>query len=95
MHSLTKRLISLTAALAEVCIECAERANASYEIMIQYWKDYQIDSLDQFLTTSDPDLLVSQMDGYISPPAGFTLWILQYRSSSAKRSRRILQATRR
>ena len=35
MHSLTKRLISLTAAMAEVCIECAERANASYEIMIQ------------------------------------------------------------
>ena len=70
MHSLTKRLISLAAALAEVCIECAERANASYEIMIQYWKDYQIDSLDQFLTTSDPDLLVSQMDGYIRSASG-------------------------
>ena len=59
-----------SAAQAEVCIECAERANASYEIMIQYWKDYQIDSLDQFLTTSDPDLLVSQMDGYIRSASG-------------------------
>ena len=59
-----------SASQAEACIECAERANASYEVMIQYWKDYQIDSLDQFLTTSDPDLLVSQIDGYIRSASG-------------------------
>ena len=55
---------------AEACKEFAQRANASYEVMIQYWKDYQIDALDQFVTTSDPDLLVSQIDGYISSACG-------------------------
>lgn len=57
-------------AQAEACKEFAQRANASYEVMIQYWKDYQIDALDQFVTTSDPDLLVSQMDGYIRSAGG-------------------------
>ncbi|MBR3277824.1 MAG: hypothetical protein IKG01_02790 [Lachnospiraceae bacterium] len=57
-------------AQAEVCREFAGRANASYEIMIRYWKDYQIDALDQFVTTSDPGLLVRQMDGYIRSACG-------------------------
>ena len=57
-------------AQAEVCREFAGRANASYDVMIQYWKDYQIDALDQFVTTSDPDLLAQQMDGYIRSACG-------------------------
>ena len=59
-----------SAAQAEACIECAERANKSYEVMNQYWKYYQVDALDQFNTTSDPDLLVSQIDGYIRSASG-------------------------
>ena len=60
-------------AQAAACREFAVRANSSYEAMSKVWEPYILTQLDAFSTTADPELLVSQMDGYIRSASGLRI----------------------
>ena len=57
-------------AQAAACREFVSRANASYEIISEYWTPFDIENLNLFAGTSDADEVVEQIDGYIRNASG-------------------------
>ena len=55
---------------AEACRSYVERTNAAYEAISKYWDPIDLKQLQGFDTVADPELLVTQMDGYIRSAAG-------------------------
>lgn len=58
---------------AEACKIFADRTNACYRSMIEYYDSYMLDALNTYTTTVDEEQFVSQMDEYIKSASGLRI----------------------